>query len=115
MQEIAMMSATMEIDRKTLIRVLEAFADTLEVFQREVFLSQSLFFMACKAKGMNDEQIDKVIESAREGLSPKIEKACRDSRQSLLEKLPRIVDLLASDQEAALQSLREWAPVELPN
>jgi hypothetical protein len=100
----------MEIDRETLIKLLEACAGASEVLQRDLFLYQGLFFMACKANGMNDDEIQKTLGAGRESLSHKIDEACRDTHRDLLGRLPRIVDLLASDQDAALRSLKEWTP-----
>jgi hypothetical protein len=105
----------LQIDREKLVKLLEAFVDTSELLQHEVMLYQMLFSAACKAKGLGDAQIQKTVDAGRASLSPKIAEACRENYRSLLEKLPQIVDLLASDQDAALRFLKEWKPKGLPN
>jgi hypothetical protein len=105
----------MEIDRQTLLRLLEAFADTSEVLQRELMLYQSLLSGACKVKGLSEAGIEEVVKIGRERLYPAIAEASREAHQSLLEKLPQIVDLLEADQGGALRLLKEWNPKGLPN
>ncbi len=105
----------MEIDRQTLIKLLEAFVDVSEVLQRELMLYQMLFSAACKAKGLNEEETQKAADRVRSTNAARIREASQESYQSLLAKLPRIVDLLALDQDAALRLLKEWKPTGLPN
>ena len=106
---------TMEIDRQALIKLLEAFVDVSEVFQRRGMLYQNLFSAACKANGLNDEEIQKVFDAGRKEVSPKIDEECRSDYLSLLAKLPQIVDLLDSNQDEAFRLLKEWTPKGLPN
>ena len=105
----------MQVDRAILIKLLEAFLDASEVTARQLSLFQTLFNAACKAKGMNDEEIQKVIAKGRESLSPKIDEAHRANYLSLVDAIPQIVDLLEKNQDEALRYLREWTPKGLPN
>lgn len=100
----------MEIGRDTLIKFLSAMVDTLEVVQRELMLHQMLFAGACKEKGLSEAQIQMAVNASRRVLSPKIAEGCQASYQSLLEKLPQIVDLLDSNRDEALRLLKEWTP-----
>ena len=106
---------TMEIDRQTLIKLLGAFVDTSEVLQRELMLYQMLFAALCKARGLTEEETQKAADRGRLASAEKIAAACQSDHQRLLEKLPLIVDLLASDQNKALRFLREWTPKGLAN
>jgi hypothetical protein len=105
----------MEVDRGVLIKLLEAFADTSEVLHRELMLHQMLFTAACHAKGLNKGEIENAIHLARQRSMERINAACRPDHQSLLEKLPQIVDLLASHQDEALRVLKEFVPKGKPN
>jgi hypothetical protein len=105
----------MEIDRNTLIKLLEAFADTSEVLQREFMLYQMLFSSACKARGLNETQALKAVEQGRELLAPKISDTCRKDYLALLAKLPQIVDMLDSRKDEAFRLLKEWTPKGPPN
>jgi hypothetical protein len=105
----------MEIDRETLIKLLEVFADTAEVFQRESALYQLLFTAACKAKGLTDGEIQAAVDRGRIESADRIKTTFQAGHQSLLARLPQLVDLLASDQDAALKLLRESTPKGLPN
>jgi len=104
-----------QIDRENLIRLLEAFVDTSEGLQRELMLYQTLFSASCTAKGLNDQQIQATIDTGRKAMSEKISESCRANYQNLLSKLPRLVELLSSDQDAALRFLKEWKPTGFPN
>jgi hypothetical protein len=104
-----------QIDRESLIKLLEAFADVSEVLQRELMLYQMLFSAACKAKGLNEGETQKAADRVRSTNAARIKEASQESYQSLLAKIPRIVDLLASDQDAALRLLNEWTPKGPPN
>ena len=105
----------MEIDRETLIELLEAFADRSERFQRELMLYQLLFTAGCKGKGLTEDEIQKAVDRGRREGAETIYEVCRASRQILLAKLPPFVDLLASDKDAALRLLEEWNSKDLPN
>jgi hypothetical protein len=105
----------MEIDRQTLIKVLEAFVDASEVLQRELMLHQMLFSAACKTKGLTEEETQKAVDRGRIASTERIKASCQANYQSLLAKLPQLVDLLASDQDAALRFLKEWTPKDPPN
>jgi hypothetical protein len=105
----------MEVDRDVLIKLLEAFADTSEVLHRELMLHQMLFKAACQDKGWNEGEIENALNLARQRSMERISAACRPNHQSLLEKLPRIVDLLASHQDEALRVLKEFVPKGKPN
>lgn len=105
----------MEIDRETLIKLLEAFVDVSEVLQRELMLYQLLFEGFCQSKGLNDQEKQRLLDGYREASRAKISAASGESYRSLLDKLPRIVDLLASDRDAALRLLKEWTPKGPPN
>jgi len=105
----------MEINRETLIELLKAFVDASEILQRELMLYNNLFTAACQTKGLDEKQIQDAVNRARVAMAEKIKAASQTNYQSLLEKLPQIVDLLASDQDAALQLLKEWNPKGLPN
>lgn len=78
-------------------------------------LYMSLFNSACKAKGLDQKQTQEAVELARKAIQEKIIKQSEPSHQSLLEKIPQIVDLLASDQDEALRVLKEWTPKGPPN
>jgi hypothetical protein len=105
----------MEIDRDALIKLLGAFVDASEVLQRELMLRQMLFAAACKTKGLDEKQIEDAVDRARVAMAEKINAACQADYQNLLEKLPQIIDLLASDQDAALRFLKEWTPKGSPS
>ncbi len=105
----------MEIDKHILIKLLEAFADTSEVLQRELMLYQTLFAAACKTAKLNEAETQKAVERGREVMAPKINAACREGHQGLLAKLPQIVELLDSDRDEAFRLLKEWTPKGLPN
>ncbi len=105
----------MEIDRQALTKLLEAFADTAEVLQRELMLYQLLFYGACRTKGLTDEETQKLVERGRTQSIERIRAKCHPEHQDLLAKLPQIIDLLASDQDAASKLLREWIPKGRPN
>ncbi|HMG84946.1 MAG TPA: hypothetical protein VK574_04355 [Terracidiphilus sp.] len=98
----------MEINRETLIKLLEAFADSSEVLQHEMMLYQILFTAACKAKGLTEDEIHKAVARGRWENTEKINKVSQATHQRLLARLPRLVDLLASDEDAAMQFLEEW-------
>jgi len=100
----------MEIDRPTLIKLLEAFVDTSEVLQRELMLYQTLFASACKTSGLDETQTQKAVERGREAMTPKISAASREPYLALLSKLPQIVDMLDSNQNEAFRLLKEWTP-----
>lgn len=100
----------MEIDRQNLIKLLEAFVDVSEFFQRELLLYEMLFSAACKAKGLDEKQTQDAVTRGRSASARRIKEVCQAGYQSLLAKLPQIVDLLASDQDAALRLLKEWTP-----
>jgi hypothetical protein len=105
----------MNIDRHTLIKLLEAFVDTSEVLQRELMLYQTLFAAACKAKGLDETQTQKAVTRAREEMAPKISAESREQYLDLLAKLPQIVDMLDSDRDEAFRLLKEWTPKGPPN
>jgi hypothetical protein len=105
----------MEIDRNTLIKLLEAFVDTSEILQRELMLYQTLFKAACKTSGLDETETQKALERGREAMTPKINAACREHYLTLLAKLPQIVDILDSNQEEAFRLLKEWTPKGQPN
>jgi hypothetical protein len=100
----------MQVDRQTLIKLLETFMTASEGLSRELEFYRGLFIASCKAKGLDDEQTQKIIDAAREKFSPMIDDAHRSSYLGLLERLPQLVDLLASDQDEALRFLKEWIP-----
>lgn len=100
----------MEIDREVLIELLKALLDASEATHRELEFYRTLFLAACKAKGLNETEIRALEERARGERMAKIAAQRRSDHQSLLEKVPRIVELLASDQAAALRLLQEWTP-----
>lgn len=104
-----------QIDREKLVKLLEAFVDTSELLQRELMLYQTLFTASCTAKGLKEEQIQATIDTGRKAMSEKISEACRANYQDIVAKLPRLVELLSSDQDAALRFLKEWKPKGLPN
>lgn len=105
----------MEIDRETLIKFLEAFVDATEVLQRELTLYQLMFSAACTTQGLTDEEMQGVIERARHDSAVKIQTSTRVGFQALRAKVPHIIDLLASDQNKALQFLKEWTPKGPPH
>ena len=105
----------MEIDRETLIKLLEAFVDTSAVLQRELMLYQQLFTAACQATGLTEDEIQTAVARGRMESSEKLNDISQTIHQSLVAKLPQLVDLLASDHDAALQFLGEWAPEGRPN
>jgi|ERR1700733_9589554 len=100
----------MEIDKEKLIKLLECFVDVSEVFQREALFYETLFRNACKTQKLSDAQADSLVSRAREASMAKIRAVCQSGYQDLLGKLPRIVDLLDSNQDEALRILKEWAP-----
>jgi hypothetical protein len=105
----------MEIDKQSLIKLLEAFADSSEVLQRELMLYQMLFASACKVRGLTEEEAKKAVDIGRAEASERIKKACQSEHQALLAKLPQLVDLLVSNQDVALRFLKEWTPKGPPN
>jgi hypothetical protein len=105
----------MEIDRQILINLLEAFVDVAEVRQREAMLYQMLFTSACKAKGLDENAAKQIVDRARIDLADRITKANQPDYLDLVAKLPQIVDILGSDQNAALRLLKEWKPVGPPH
>lgn len=105
----------MEINRETLIKLLEALADTSEVLHRELMLYQLLFTAACKAKGLTEDEMQKAVARGRMESAEKIDWAAQTIHQSLRGKLPQLVDLLASDEDAALRFLEEWDSEGQPN
>jgi exonuclease VII small subunit len=100
----------MAVDKEAVVKLLEAFALSLETSLREQALLQGLFTAACRAKGLTDAEINLVLAEGRKRLSPRIAEESELSYQSLLGKLPQIVDLLESDQDEALRFLQEWTP-----
>lgn len=105
----------MQIDKNMLVKLLEAFADVSEVLQRELTLYVSLFNSACGAQGLDQKQTQEAIGLARKAIGEKIRKQNEQDYQNFLEKLPQIVDLLASDQDEAFRVLKEWIPKGPPN
>ena len=105
----------MEIDRSTLIKLLEAFADTSEVSQRELMLYQMLFSRVCQTSGLDETKTQKAVEQGRELLGPKINAACREGYLAQQAKIPLIVDLLESQKDEAFRLLKEWTPKGPPN
>ena len=89
--------------------------DTSEVLQRELMLYQTLFGAACKTAGLDEIETQKALARGRETMAPKINAASREAHQVLVAKLPQLVDLLASDQGAALRFLKEWTPKGPPS
>jgi hypothetical protein len=106
----------MEIDRDKLIKFLEAFADTNYAFERELIIYQLAFLTYCKTKGVEPAEAEELVNQARNIASPKIDELTLKDHRSLLEKLPQIVDLLASNRgEDPTTFLREWKPKGPPN
>jgi hypothetical protein len=105
----------MEIDRKKLIGLLEAFVDTSELLQRELMLFQLLFYSACKSRGLTPEEGHQLADRGRIESEERIRQSSQADHQDLRAKLPQLIDLLASDQDAALQLLRKWTPKGRPN
>ena len=105
----------MQVEREVLIKLLGAFADAMEVVHRELALYQMLFTAACKAKGLTDEETKQAADRGRIAVAEKIDEACTKDYRTLLDKLPQIVDLLDSDQDAALRYLKEWNPKGTPH
>ena len=105
----------MEINRETLIKLLEAFADTSEVLHRELMLYQLLFLSACKSKGLKEDEIQKDIARARIERLGEIDMVSQAAFQSLRGKLPQLVDLLSSDEDAAVRFLEKWGSGGLAN
>jgi uncharacterized protein YoaH (UPF0181 family) len=95
----------MEIDRGTLIKLLEAFVDTSELLQRELMLYQTLFAAACKTAELSETETQNAVERGREAMAQKI-----SEYQALLAKLPQVVDLLDSNRDEAFRLLKEWTP-----
>ena len=106
----------MEIDRKTLIKLLEAFVETTHVFELELMLYQLVYLTYCKTHGLTPQQAEELVKQTRPLASATLrEKTAKDYR-NLVEKLPQIVDLLGSSQaEDPTKFLREWKPKGPPN
>ena len=100
----------MEIDRPTIIKLLETFVDLSEVFQREALFYETLFRTACKTQKLSDSQTDALVARGREASMAKIREVCQPGYQGLLGKLPSIVDLLDSNRDEAFRMLKEWTP-----
>lgn len=105
-----MIRRTMEIDRQRLVKLLEAFADVSELLQRDLMLYQTLFTAVCKAKGLDENATQQIVERARAETATRIRDASQANYQDLLAKIPQIVDMLSSNQDAALRLLTEWKP-----
>ena len=105
----------MEIDKHTLVKLLEAFVDTAEIFQRDLILHQTLFAAACKANGLDEIQTQKAVERGREAMSQRISDARREEYLSLVAKLPQLVDMLELNRDEAFQFLKEWTPKGKPH
>jgi hypothetical protein len=105
----------MEIDRSKLISLLEALVDTSELLQRELMLYQLLFYSACKTSGLTQKETEESVSRGRAQSAERIQSVCEEDHKRLLETLPLLVDMLASDQDAAIRWLKEWNPRGLPN
>jgi hypothetical protein len=104
----------MEVDRNTLIKLLEAFVGASEDLQRELGFYQMLFATAWKEQGRSDESRHEAVDRARAVAEEKIRAHYEAGFRDLVAKLPQIVDMLAQDQDAALRFLKEhvskWGP-----
>jgi hypothetical protein len=105
----------MEVDRQTLIKLLEAFVEASELLQREVMLYQILFQAACLSKNLNANEMKEVVDRGRVASAEKVREASQASYRDLVAKVPQIVDLLDSNREEAMRILREWKPKGPPN
>jgi hypothetical protein len=105
----------MEIDRYILSQLFEAFVDSATILQHELMLYRFLFQGACQAEGLTPQQMEKVLERARQTQGPKIREATREIHKDLVAKIPEIIDLLSADQTKALTFLKEWMPKGRPN
>jgi hypothetical protein len=100
----------MEVDRQTLIKLLEAFAEASEALQRELMVHQLIFEGMCRTQNLNAEQRSRLLEGARTVTAQKIAELSSERYESILPKLPQIVDLLDTNRDEALRVLREWKP-----
>lgn len=105
----------MEVERQTLTKLLEAFVEASEALQRELMVYQLIFEGMCKTQNLNEKERQRLLEGARQVTSAKIRELNSEKYHSLLASIPQIVDLLASDQDAALRLLKEWTPKGPPN
>jgi hypothetical protein len=100
----------MEIDKQKLIKLLETFADTTHSFERELALYRMIVQMLCQDKGLRPDAIQELVDKARVKIGPAIQQKYEASHQDLLGKLPRIVELLNSNQDDFLGLLHAWKP-----
>ncbi|MGA2100458.1 MAG: hypothetical protein ABSG34_05100 [Candidatus Sulfotelmatobacter sp.] len=103
-------SPAMEVDRETLIKLLEAFVDASELLQRELMLYQILFQAACKTSALGEDGMKELVDRGRKASAQKIKESSQASYRDLLAKVPQIVDLLDTNRDEAMRILREWKP-----
>jgi len=97
----------MEIDEQQLVKILEAFVDVSHAFECELALYQVIVVTLCQQRGLDPANI---VEVARANGMQVIQEKYKANYQDLLGKLPRIVELLNSNQDATLAMLRKWRP-----
>lgn len=100
----------MEIDRQQLIKIIEAFADTTHIFECELVLYQMIVQLLWREKGFPSDMVQELVDKSRAKMGPEIRKKYQASHQSLLDKIPKLVDLLGSNQGEFLELLRNWKP-----
>ena len=105
----------MEVDRNTLIKLLEVFVGASEDVQRELGLYQMLFTAAWMQKGLSIEQMREAVDLARGVGAEKINAHYEAGFRDLVAKLPQLVDMLDKDQDAALKFLKEYVSKWGPN
>jgi hypothetical protein len=109
-QQRRIIRGVMEIDKQQLIKLIEAFADTTHIFQCELALYQMIVQLLWREKGFPPDMVQDLVDKSRAKMWPEIHKKYQASHQSLLDKIPKLVDLLNSNQDEFLKFLREWKP-----
>ena len=100
----------MEIDRERLIRIIQAILETTHHVECELAASQLIVAAMFQGRGLSPEQVREIVEAMRAKTWPKIIADREPSHKVLLEKVPKLVDMLQSSQDEFLKLLREWNP-----
>jgi hypothetical protein len=105
----------MEINRDKLIKIIEAMLDTAHVFECELVLYQVIVRMLCREHGVGPERMQEIVDKIRASIESEIKTKYGVSHRDLLAKVPKLVDLLNSNQDEFARILKEWTPKGPPN